>query len=196
MVIHKLLFLTLFIISCMKFEELDKKTREYMLGEFQNEEKTGNPYRSESMSDEGLKNIVQLIKNAINDGTEISLASELSKTHYWNSHTIVHRANSTYPRKINPIVAAKVFALTEFNTWYIRGLAKRLMDEGVENCEIYRAESADQPRCECSKYENQFISVKKIYDGHRAKYHPNKNPNAFSIPSGPNCHHTIKRISV
>ena len=50
------------------------------------------------------------------------------------------------------------------------------------------------PRCECTGLEGKIVQVKKIYDGHRAKYHPYENISAFSIPSGPYCHHTIRRI--
>ena len=192
--IRKILTLTNWTTNMMKFEELDVETRSHMLEEFQNEEKNGIPYRSDSMSSEGLKNVVSIIEDAIKSGNEKTLASVLSKSIYWNSHTTVRRGDTTYRRKIDPSVAAKTFALTEFNTWYVRGFAKRLMKEGIHKCQIYRAESADHPRCECSKYEGQTIEIKKIYDGHRAKYHPKKNPSAFSVPSGPNCHHTIRRI--
>lgn len=178
----------------MKFEELDDKTREQMLEVFNKEEKSPEPYRSESMSPEGLKNISKFVEKAIKSGNEKTLASDLSKSIYWNSHTTVHRKSTTYQRKIDPNTAANVFALTEFNTWYVHGFAKRLMSEGIEKCEIYRAESADKPRCECSKFEGRPIEVKKIYEGHRAKYDPTKNSSAFSIPSGPNCHHSIRRI--
>lgn len=183
-------------MNMMKFEELDAKTRQYMLEEFQKEEKSGNPYRSESMNGDGLKNVAQIVENAITNGNETTLASALSKPTYWKSSTTVHRGDTVYQRKIDPKTAANIFALTEFNTWYVRGLAKKLMDEKIEKCEVYRAQSADQPRCECSKYESQPIDVKKIYDGHRVKYHPTKNSLAFSIPSGPNCHHTIRRLKV
>ena len=87
-----------------------------------------------------------------------------------------------------------MLAQTEFNTWYTTGLAKRLMEEEIQDCEIYRAEPAKIPRCECTKLEGKSVKVSDIYGGHRAKYHPKLNPSAFSIPSGPFCHHTIKRI--
>lgn len=178
----------------MKFEELDETTRRYMLEEFQNEEKSGNPYRSSRMSTEGLANIARHIEEAIKSGNENTLAATLSNGRYWTQYETRRRKDTTYQSEIDPKVAAKVFALTEFNTWYVRGLAKRLMEEGQKECEIYRAESADQPRCECSRYEGQRLELQKIYDGHRAKYHPVANYGAFSIPSGPSCHHTIRRV--
>lgn len=178
----------------MNFEELDETTRKYMLQEFQAEEKSGNPYRSDTMTAEGLSNVVQIVEKALTEGNEITLARDLARPSYWKPTTTSHRGNTVYQRKINPETAASVFALGEFNTWYVRGLAKKLMEEGQTLCEIYRAESAAQPRCECSVYEGKPIELSKIYAGHRVKYHPVKNNSAFSIPSGPNCHHAIRRI--
>lgn len=176
------------------FEELDDTTRRYMLEEFQKEEKSGNPYRSSRMSAEGLANVARHMEDAIKSGNENTLAASLSNRNYWKQYETRRGKNTTSQVEINPIEAAKVLGLTEFNTWYVRGVAKRLMDEGQKYCEIYRSESADKPRCQCSIYEGQKIELQKIYEGHRAKYHPVANYGAFSIPSGPNCHHTIKRI--
>jgi len=178
----------------MKFEELNPDTRKSMLEEFKKEEQSKNPYRSESMTTEGLSNVAQLVEKSIKNGNEETLATDLSMPKYWKSHTTVHRASGSHQRRINPETAAGVFGLTEFNTWYVGGLAKKLMSEGIDKCEIYRAESAKEPRCECLQYEGKQIEVQKIYDGHRTKYHPKKNSSAFSIPSGPNCHHSIRRI--
>lgn len=178
----------------MRFEELDDTTRKYMLEEFQKEEKGGNPYRSSRMSAEGLANVARHMEKAIKNGDENTLAVSLSNGTYWKPYETRRRKDTTYQAKIDPMSSAKTFALTEFNTWYVRGLAKRLIGEGQKECEVYRAESADQPRCECSRYEDQRLELQKIYDGHRAKYHPVPNYGAFSIPSGTNCHHTIRRI--
>jgi hypothetical protein len=90
--------------------------------------------------------------------------------------------------------AAERLAVTEFNTWYVRGLAKRLLDEGVTQCQVYRAALPKWEPADCTKHEGQAYPVKDVYDGHRAKYWPEpRNPNAFSIPAGPSCHHTIRR---
>ena len=72
----------------------------------------------------------------------------------------------TRERRINPNSAAKLLAHTEFTTWYTKGFARRLMEENIDLCKIYRAEIAQNPRCECTKLEEKIIQVKKIYDGH------------------------------
>ena len=124
------------------------------------------------------------------------LAISLAKQNYWKrSETVVPKVRRAYTRPIDPSVAAERLAITEFNTWYVRGFAKRLIDEGVTQCQVYRAGIPKHAPAECSKHEDQIYSVKEVYDGHRARYWPEPgNPNAFSIPAGPNCHHTIRRI--
>ena len=47
----------------MNFEELDEVTRRWMLGEFQNEEKSGNPYRSNNMTHHGIEQLQKIMGN-------------------------------------------------------------------------------------------------------------------------------------
>jgi hypothetical protein len=84
----------------------------------------------------------------------------------------------------------------EFNIAYIRGLATALLDRGETNCVVYRADSAYMPRGECSGWEGQQFALQDVIDGHRARYWPpgQGNPSAFSVPSGPNCHHSINAV--
>ncbi|MCE2507341.1 MAG: hypothetical protein J4F36_12920 [Nitrosopumilaceae archaeon] len=76
----------------------------------------------------------------------------------------------------------------------LRGFAKRLLFEGQTQCEVYRADTAVEPRCECISWEDKHFDITTIIEGHRKRYHNNVNKHAISIPSGANCHHTIKRI--
>lgn len=175
----------------MKFEELDNQTREHMLREFQ-EEQRGRPYESPEMTTLGKAEFPHLMEKAIKEGNEVTLSLDLSKIGFWLPEG---RRRDGISYKINPTYAAERLALTEFNTWYVRGLAKKLMDEGVEYCEVYRADSAKEPRPECLDHDGKKFKVADIYNGHRSRYHPPPgNPKALSIPVGPNCHHTIRRL--
>jgi len=178
------------------FEELDKKTRSYMLLEFKLEIESNNPYRSKNLLDGGWKMFPKIMEKAINEGNEETLAKELNNQTYWK--TSGERKNKKTGKityfKIRPEIAAKELAQTEFNTWYVRGLSKRLIDEGVKSCQVYRAAPAQNPRVECCEYEDKIFNVENVYSGHRKRYWPEPgNIEAFSIPCGPNCHHTIRR---
>ena len=169
------------------FEELNEATRQAMFREFEDEQDS-DPYVSPRLTEEGRRVHADLIRRAICVGNEVSLERDLADQAYW----LHFDANG---RRINFASAAKTLAITEFNAWYVRGLAKRLLDEGVKICEVYKADVAKEPRGECLQHEGAHYSVQEVYDGHRARYWPKPgNRDAFSIPAGPNCHHTIRRV--
>jgi len=177
------------------FEELDGKTRKWMLEEFLSEEKSGNPYRSSRLSSSGITIFPTEMEKAIRNGNEETLANALSKPAYWQPSETYERGGRNFIRRINPVKAAEFLACTEFNTWYVRGFARRLIEEGEEYCQVYRAAPAWKPRGECLQHEGKIYTVQEVYKGHRAKYWPPPgNPNAFSIPVGTNCHHSIRRV--
>lgn len=61
----------------MQFEELDAATRAHMLAEFEAEEASGHPYRSKNFSAAGLSAYPSLMRAAIENGDEESLAASL-----------------------------------------------------------------------------------------------------------------------
>jgi len=177
------------------FEELDTTTREWMLREFEAEE-DGSPYRSFRLCPEGSAAFPDVMREAIRNGNDVTLAASLCAPSLWLPGESYIKNGIARTRRINPAKAAEALAITEFNTWYVRGLARRLLEEGEETCEVYRADTAWSPRYECLQHEGQCYPVRTIYDGHRARYWPEPgNPSALSIPVGPNCHHTIRRVS-
>ena len=95
---------------------------------------------------------------------------------------------------MDPRRAAVILARVEFDTWYVRGLCRRLLEEGEEHCQIYRAWDGDGSPDECDLLENKVLPVRPIYHAHRAKYHPHRRPEALSIPSGTGCKHSVRRL--
>lgn len=179
----------------MNFEELDNKTRENMLIEFDKEINSGNPYLSKNLSEIGKSKFPGLMRDAIKKGTEITLYESLLKPEYWVSEESYTRNGITKRRKVNYLQSASRLAITEFSTWYVAGLAKKLLDEGEENCEVYQGQKPKWEPGDCANHEGKIVSVKEIYDNHRLRYWPEPGDDTkFSIPFGPGCHHIIKRI--
>ena len=179
----------------MNYEELDDQTREYMLSEFEKEQTGGNPYRSKALSPQGLALFPEFMRDAIKSGNEVSLAGALDRAELWELEEEYTRQGITRTRKRNVRQATTRLALTEFSTWYVRGLAKRLLDDGVEKCQVYRGEQPKWEPGECAEHEGRILSVQDIYDSHRARYWPEPGDSmAFSIPFGPGCHHVIRRV--
>jgi len=143
----------------------------------------------------GIQVFPKEMERAIREGTEESLATALSEAAYWSSSETSQRGGKIDTKKVNPAKAAQLLANTEFNTWYVRGFARRLIEEGEISCRVYRAAPAWEPRVECLEHEGKVYAVAEIYRGHRARYWPPPgNRNVLSIPVGPNCHHSIRRV--
>jgi len=177
-----------------QFEELDDVTRRCMLEEFRAEWST-NPDKSPRLSAAGLAAFPGLMEAAILNGNEVTLARALANRGYWRPSELYARGGRGHARIVNPAKAAQALAITEFNTWYVRGLSRKLIEEGEKRCEVYRADAAWQPRAECLRHDRARYDVHTIFDGHRARYWPPPGDTAaLSIPVGPNCHHTIRRI--
>lgn len=177
----------------MNYLDLDPNTRKWMLEEFNAEQSQTNHFQPTELNQTGLRAFPDIMRQVIQNGNIDSLATALSDPSFWNPTRTYMRKGKPVTQTIDPSSSAKRLAHSEFNTWYTRGFARRLKEEGQTECEVYRADSAAQPNCECTSLENTTVLVDRIYNGHRAKYHPVANSDAFSIPSSPFCHHTITR---
>ncbi len=178
----------------MNFEELDEKTRDSMLNEFNTEWARTSHYIPDGLNTNGLSMFPELMRKTIKSGTIESLVSDLSNPSYWKPSRTYMRKGNPVTQNINPVIEAGRLAHSEFTTLYTKGLTKRLLNEGEKECQVYRADMAIQPKCECTSLEESIIPLDKIYNGTRKKYFPTNDPTAFSIPSAPYCHHTIRRI--
>jgi hypothetical protein len=167
-----------------------------MLSEFEAEQRSANPYRSKALSPAGQAAFPGLLRRAIEVGNEQSLFDSLNDPRYWEPMEQYERNGVVRERKRNIQQAAERLALTEFSTWYVRGLAARFLAEGVENCQVYRGAQPKWEPADCARHEGMIVAVRTVYDGHRARYWPEPgNPDAFSIPFGPSCHHVIRRMT-
>lgn len=180
----------------MHFEELDEDTRRWMLDEFDAEQNQTHHFEPTELNSSGLAVFPDLMRQAIERGSIASLAASLSDASYWKPTRTYYRQGKHITQRIDSIIAAQELAHSEFTTWYTRGVARKLMEEGMTRCQVYRADPAVPPKCECTSLEENTVSLDEIYNGHRAKYFPVANPEAFSIPSSPFCHHTIRRLKV
>jgi hypothetical protein len=173
----------------MNFEELTPTVRARMRSEYEAEVDSGHPFESSVMSREGLDAYPELLRAALAAGNETTLTVALSDPRYW-------KATNARSATVNPEASASALALTEFNTWYVAGLAAVLRAEGATHCEVYRAEDPNGEEGTCKAHEEQIYPLADVIAGHRIQYWPRTGlpvRGAFSVPAGTNCHHTIRR---
>lgn len=165
-------------------ENLDDRTRQLMLDELEYDIAHNQLHISPFLSGQGQRDYLELIREAIRSGTDQTLAENLR---------LHRRINRTQPRRqpkggysiaSTPENAAEVLAESEFNRYYIRGLARRAIDDGIPELVIYRAKPAKNPRPESEARVETTISPQDLLDDLRA--HPGDEPPALGVPSGPN----------
>lgn len=175
--------------------ELDSTTREHMLREF-DDEQARLPFVPTVLSAHGRNVWPALMRDAIELGDDVTLLNDLLRDPaVFNEQETYQRQGVIRTRTVNPAQAAERLATNEFNTWYVRGVAARSLAEGISHVMVYRAAEPKWAVAACSEHEGVVVPVQAVYDGHRAKYWPEGNPDAFSIPFQPGCHHSIRRAS-
>lgn len=177
-----------------KFEELDNETRAYMLRFVEEQMAKGPLWPSERFTERGRADYPEKLKEAVSSGNEIALANLLDNAEYWETHELDGR---TGRMKKVPYNRHEQFAISEFNTYYVQGLANKLLEAGITKCEIYRADEPKRygPPCPLIDYEGIPIEIKMVIAGYRRYEWPQPvNPQGIRVPAHTNCHHSIKRV--
>ena len=165
------------------YVNLDERTRQLMLEEVEYDIAHNQLHISPFLSGQGQRDYVNLLKEAIQSGNDETLAEKL------NAH---RRLNKTQPRRkptggfsiaAAPSNAAEMLAESEFNRFYIRALARRAIEEGIDDLVIYRAKPVQSPRPESEALIEATLPPQDLLADLRE--HPDEPP-ALGVPSGPN----------
>ena len=165
------------------YVNLDDRTRQLMLDEVQYDIAHNQLHISPFLSGQGQRDYVNLLRDAIQSGTDESLAENL-RSHRRISRTLPRRQpKGGYAIAAAPNNAAETLAESEFNRFYIRGLARRAIEEGIPELVIYRAKPVQSPRPESEALIESTLSAEELLADLRS--HPDEPP-ALGVPSGPN----------
>ena len=141
------------------FENLDEKTRSFMLEAIIDAEKSNNIYYSARFNDAGFAQWLPLLKEAAKEHDEHWLAYQLEAKGMMKDYEGSMTPSGGYTVKHTPHSAAGTMAEGQFNRFYILGLCKRARAEGVSQLEIYRAKKSIIPRRESENLIGSKISV-------------------------------------
>jgi hypothetical protein len=167
------------------FENLDERTRGLMLDEMEYDLTNNQLHISPFLSGQGQRDYAHLLRDAIQNGNDETLAQSLRER---------RRIVRTQPRRqpkaggysiaATPENAAEVLAESEFNRYYIRALARRAIEDGIEELVIYRAKPARNPRPESEARVETSLSPQDLLEDLRS--HPGDESPTLGVPSGPN----------
>ena len=165
-------------------ENLDDRTRQLMLEELEYDIAHNQLHISPFLSGQGQRDYAFLLREALQNGTDESLAENLREHRRIIRTQPRRQPKGGYSIAATPENAAQVLAESEFNRYYIRGLARRAIEDGIEELVIYRAKPAKNPRPESESRVETSISPQELLDDLRA--HPGDEPPTLGVPSGPN----------
>lgn len=167
----------------LNLANLDDRTRHFMLLELRDDMGRGNLYLSPRLTNRGIADWPALLSEAVEHGNDTTLAAQLR---------VSGQLRLTEPRRKPkggvtfadvPVTAAETLSEGEFNRFYIRGLCRRAIEDGISELIIYRAKAVDAPRPESEARIGSRIDARKLLDDLRAKVGVDP---ALGVPAGPN----------
>ncbi len=162
---------------------LDQGTRRFMLMEFDDDLRGARLYFSPRLTPKGVADWPTLLRDEIEHGSDATLAAQL--------HTAVRLRRTEMKRTPKgrvttaevPVNAAQTLAEGEFNRFYIRGLCRRAIDEGIGQLVIFRARNVAARRPESEARIGKMVDPRKLLEDLRANIGIDP---ALGVPAGPN----------
>jgi hypothetical protein len=164
------------------YENLDSRTRELMLAEMDLDISQNKLTISPFLSGQGVRDYPQLLRQAITNGDDNSLAAALGQQRRLLRSTTRRKPGHGYGIASVPSNAAELIAESEFNRYYIRALALRAIENGVHELVVVRARPAAQPRAQSEALIETTLNPADVLEDLRS--HPGETP-SLGVPAGP-----------
>lgn len=165
----------------LNLQSLDDRVRRYMLEEIEADTAAGSLYVSPRLSPTGRERYVELLKVAAVSGDDASLAAGLRSGGCIAETEMSHRNGKPYSKRV-PENAHETLAEGEFNRFYLRGLCRAAMEDGV-TVEAYRARASANPRAESEAIVGREFAPEQLLTDLRL--HTGVDT-ALGLPPGPN----------
>jgi hypothetical protein len=164
-----------------RFDNLDEKTRNYMLEELKLDIENHTLFISPRLNPHGVERYPQILSDEIKDGNGGRLAIKLNEGCLNETEQRRNPKGGFTTAKV-PSNAHEMIAEGEFNRFYVRALCRRAIDENLRLV-VYRAKSVSNPRTESEMKIGQTVDPYKLLQDLR------ENPGvdtALGVPNGPN----------
>jgi hypothetical protein len=173
----------------LSYCDLDASTRPLMLEELAADASSRTMQPSKWLTEAGRTHWPELMRRAINEGNDATLARDIRLHGYLELYLIHHRNGRPYRSRV-PYTAADTLADCEFNHYYCRAVCRRSLDGGNGLVEVYRAKSVRDPRPRSQQIIGALVDAQKLLDDLRA--HPGGLDAALEVPAGPNSGLSVK----
>lgn len=167
----------------LSYCDLDEATRPLMLEELATDAASGTMNLSSWLTEAGKSHWPELLRRAIEQGNDATLARDI-RLHGYLELVLIHHRNGRPYRSRVPYTAADTLAESEFNHYYCRAVCRRSLDAGDGLVEVYRAKQVRDPRPHSEERIGTRIDAQRLLDDLRA--HPGGIDTALGVPAGPN----------
>ena len=163
-------------------ENLDAETRKWMLAELDDDLAHNRLHISPYLTGQGVHDYPNLLREALEMGNDDTLAEALRAQRRIERSATKRKPKGGYTIASVPANAAQLLAESEFNRFYIRGVARRAVEEGIPEVVGYRAKPVAEPRVESEALLESTIPPQVLLDDLRA--HTSDKP-VLGVPAGP-----------
>lgn len=132
----------------LNYLNLDEQTRTFMIEEIDMDIAADRIHLSSYLSETGRADWTGLLKQAAESFTDVWLGEQLRLSGRLSSTAQRRKPKGGYSTVKVPITAHQTLSEGEFNRFYIRGLCRRAIEDGIPHVVIYRAKSVTHPRPE------------------------------------------------
>jgi hypothetical protein len=167
----------------LELTNLDDETRRQMVAEVERDLAAGTLYTGRYLSDLGVEHYPRLLREAIEDGTDESLAVALLAPGLFAESYQKRKPSGGYTISKVPRTAPITLAEGEFNRFYLRGLCQRAIAAGRQTIEIYRARDSVKPRLESEAMIGRHLDAPTLLVDLREHVGVDT---ALGLPPGPN----------
>lgn len=124
--------------------------------------KEDNIYYSKRFNIERDERWSSLLLEAANQHDDNWLVYQIEVNNMMKDTEEAQKASGSTMQKRVPNIAAITYAEGQFNRYYMLGLCRRALQEGVKVVQIYRAKEVDNPRPESERLLGQKLDVETL----------------------------------
>ncbi len=173
----------------INYENLDERTREFMIKELELDISNKTLYVSPRLNSVGKTIWENILREAIQNHDDDWLADQLLNRRCMMTHEKRRTRSGRITIAKVPVTARETLAEGEFNRFYARGLCARAIEDGILDVEVYRGKQVKNPRPISQAMIGKRINAKALLGDLRRSQGVEP---ALKIPPGPNSGLTIR----
>lgn len=148
----------------LHYENLDAETRALMVEEIVFDRDGDGLYVSSYLNRRGIERWADLTLEAARAGNDDTLAAELARGLLETHHSKRKPKSSGMMMARVPVTAPTTLAEAQFNMYYMRALARRVLRGDAAAIEVYRARHSAVPRAESERLIGTTLDPQLVLD--------------------------------